>query len=534
MGGRGFIDLVLPIIIFAISDSIGPNNSLPHISVEVLVRSAFDLARGKVGGDLSNMWDTDIGIMLWKLVFSPHFRELCGVDGSEKDGSVPKHPNSRCSSMNFLDMCVEYEFKWRDVNQRLDSSTGICNVFEDARDTAIMHISLAKQLDNFVKFLSVIEHYKRLSNVAGDVAMYYLRTSLQHLLLELELTIGQVDQLASCMMEEVMRTVTSIKLNRLPTHGMGRTNLWIKRLQHIDMRALKASHTAFIEAVQALRFLTVEARLPQIQDTFLDSIKEVSELSVALEFSSRCAVPPPLPLSVMNHSFENKDENQTTPSCVSLSASAKPLPEVHEAEFPPVALSSPVVLHPSVTTSDNSTPLHPGVWQNPSLSAACPSAPSETNASVTMSAPSEITASTHMPEEPPPFRSSGRSSTVTDQRPVTPEEENRFYDSLYGLLVPLFVGQYLPDEQTSGLLLRAKDVSFETLQWIKSTEKQVDSQAALCRMCRLVVHAQVHCSDLEQLRRARGVNPNSLPRLNGINWTGKKLQVTDPVFGLVM
>lgn len=448
--------------------------------------------------------------------------------------------------MSFLDMCVEYEFKWRDVNQRLGSSTGICNVFEDARETAIMHISLAKQLDNFVKFLSVVEHYKGLSNVAGDVAMYYLRTSLQHLLLELELTIGQIDQLASCMMEEVMRTVTSIKLNGLPTQGMGRTNLWIERLQHIDMRALRASHTAFIEAVQALRFLTVEARLPQIQETFLDNIQEVSELSLAVEFSSRCAVPPPLPLSVMNHSSENKDENQTTPLCLSLSAEAKPLPEAHAAEFPPVALSSPVVLQPSATTLDNSTPLPPVVQQNPSLSAACPSAPSETNASTTTSAPSGTAASTHMPEEPPPSkesppseepppsRSSSRPSTVTDQAPVTPEEENRFYASLYGLLVPLFVGQYLPDEQTSGLLLRAKDVSFEALQWIKSTEKQVDSQAALCRMCRLVVHAQVHCSNLEQLRRARGVIPNSLPRLNGINWTGKKLQVTDPVFGLVM
>lgn len=64
-----------------------------------------------------------------------------------------------------------------------------------------------------------------------------------------------------------------------------------------------------------------------------------------------------------------------------------------------------------------------------------------------------------MPDEAP--TSGFRKRSATDEGPVTAQEENRFCDGLCGLLLPLFVNKYLPDDRTSGLLLWATDVSYD-------------------------------------------------------------------------
>eukprot|EP00913_Durusdinium_trenchii_P025152 g23611.t1 len=94
-----------------------------------------------------------------------------------------------------LDLWLELRHSWVDAldeGEDLALGSGIHQLFrsKSSREVQQQYLDLYKQLDNLIKFLSMVAHYRRLANIAGDAAMYHLRSTLHHLLQEIEIAVA--------------------------------------------------------------------------------------------------------------------------------------------------------------------------------------------------------------------------------------------------------------------------------------------------------------------------------------------------------
>ncbi|CAE8614438.1 unnamed protein product [Polarella glacialis] len=218
---------------------------------------------------------------------------------------------------------------------RLTSDSGLQELFRTraCREAQQSYLDLYKQLDNFVKFLSMASNYRHLANIAGDAGMYHLRTRLHHLLQEIELCLVQISQGVSRLMREVRKTVTDITLG--DPKPAGRQLLWLERLQLIDEGALGRCFKSLLEALQELRYLSSEARLPELQDSCKRSLNQISEITASAEFRSRCAeVPPIAQLADGPARLGLEDEDQVQGEVAELTSQTAPAAWSVERHFP--------------------------------------------------------------------------------------------------------------------------------------------------------------------------------------------------------
>merc|ERR1719487_805772 len=187
-------------------------------------------------------------------------------------------------------------FGWIDRLASGDSmqGSGLCDVFcKDSSSDLIdeFYLKLFEKLDDFIKFLSLLLVYRRLANVAGDAAMFQLRTGLHHLLQELEVRLLDVQRCFGRVTDDAKRMVQT-------RAALGDTNtpkreLWIERLQRISERDFTSAYEKLIKSIQQLRFLSSSARQPALRKACSRSMNKLKELTESVEFSSRCLEAPP-------------------------------------------------------------------------------------------------------------------------------------------------------------------------------------------------------------------------------------------------
>eukprot|EP00435_Cladocopium_sp_Y103_P033667 s2641_g8.t1 len=96
----------------------------------------------------------------------------------------------------------------------------------------------------------------------------------------------------SRVMQDVRKTVMNVTSCNAKG-ATGRTLAWLGRLQVIDELAVARSANSLLEAVQTLRFLSSETRLPELQNSCRRGLQQICDLTTSIEYRSRCAEVPP-------------------------------------------------------------------------------------------------------------------------------------------------------------------------------------------------------------------------------------------------
>mmetsp|Transcript_88835 Transcript_88835/g.176631 ORF Transcript_88835/g.176631 Transcript_88835/m.176631 type:complete len:776 (+) Transcript_88835:63-2390(+) len=285
--GREIINVLLPVLILAITDSVA-DGPLPTLSAEMLAASAINMegTRQSTRDIFASMWQTDAGNLLRELLRSPHFKQFWGFDETDLSPSAGTGVNG---------MKVEFWHEWEDGLLRDESlpGSGLHELFQNQRYLPIIqsYLNLFDNIDRFAKFMSMMEHYKLLANIGGDAGMYHLRASLHHLLKELELVLLPMEQGTAEIMENVKRVVREIALT--DSQPTGRRLLWIERLQDIDECLQVGIFRNFRHIMSELRYLSCDARLPALQSACEQSLNQITAIMDSPEFRGRCTVEPP-------------------------------------------------------------------------------------------------------------------------------------------------------------------------------------------------------------------------------------------------
>lgn len=300
--GRAFVDSCVPVLLLGIVSG-ALHGTLGHIDVEVMAKSAdifftYGDTVGAPGRDdlFRKMWHSDVGHMLHSLLGTLHCRRLWGLDNDGEAGGP-----TAASGPKVLDAWLDVRHKWADAvdrNSRLDADeSGILPDFcgREHKELQQSYLNVYKHVDNFILFLSVVEHYQGLSMVAGDAGMHYLRDGLHHLLRELDHSLMEVHQGLTSIAGEAKHKVAH--LLAVDPNPAGKTKEWIERLQLIDDARLLALHKRLLDAIQHLHFLSAEARLPALTTECKDNLLRLADISASEEFRSRCGqLPPAAPL----------------------------------------------------------------------------------------------------------------------------------------------------------------------------------------------------------------------------------------------
>jgi len=315
--GRQLTEGILSVLLFSIAEPTISESPLPT-DFDGLIASVL-LSQG-IGQDglaadsrdaLSSYWEKDAGGLLRALLLSKHSLRLQNLE-------IPAEVAQAAQIGSVLDSWVTLRHRWMDVLDEqgsLGPESGLTDLFWSKKDGDMQQVflDLHKQLDNMMMFLSMVLYYRRLAGVAGDAGMYHLRSRLHHLLQELEHCCVQVLQYVSKILGEVRRKVIML-LSKEP-NPVGRRRLWVERLKEIDESALFRVYRGLLEAIREVRFLSSEARAPQLQANCARSLNQILEITVSPEFRQRCTELPLIPeASIANGLPTLEDGHPSAPS----------------------------------------------------------------------------------------------------------------------------------------------------------------------------------------------------------------------------
>eukprot|EP00931_Biecheleriopsis_adriatica_P117083 TRINITY_DN92636_c0_g1_i1.p1 TRINITY_DN92636_c0_g1~~TRINITY_DN92636_c0_g1_i1.p1 ORF type:complete len:775 (-),score=176.00 TRINITY_DN92636_c0_g1_i1:40-2364(-) len=562
--GQELLDTLLPVLLLAICDAVEPS-ALPHISMESLLASAGG-AEANSSSAFAGLWKKDNGRILRELIMSKHFGEFWGRPAADK-----------VVASSMLDMWLELRHAWADAldsdfEARLRQESGVHELFRSrsCREVQQCFLDLHKHLDNVVKFFSLAGHYRRLANIAGDAAMYHLRTSLHHLLQEIELAVVQVAAAVSRIMQEVRRTVMNITQGDTKTGS--RQLLWLERLRLIDEHALGRCQKALLETFQELRYLSSETRLPKLQASCRKSLEQITDITASSEFRSRCAEAPPKALMpsepLESVPAESQVQNTLTAWSVERQFSLQQSEVVALRRHGKESLLDrhPVFSTPGAavealnegvlkelgefclircgqqTSAENSADsgyvclVREGCRQAAQEALGLDSLESTTSAASRSSIAAAVAEAQlslmHEAPETPEASDAAQARDAPEVRAIgklcEEEEQNRFYGLLMGAVLPLLGdGTSLSGDQTVKLLQRAGLSEMELQDVLTAEGVNLDEPVeaeGLCRLLKLVACVQSGCSDVSAAQRQI---PDRVPAIRGLNWDGKKLRITE-------
>jgi len=565
--GKVLLDNFVPVLLFAITNIL-PSGDLPFLSMDALAedavndeRSSGQAARYKV------LWEKDTGKIFCKLLCSPQFRRLKGDD-----------PNSDALTAGAVqDEWVSLRHAWMDASDGRGGSlerSGLCAHFRSAdfQDLHLVYLDLYKNLDSFILFLSTLEYYRHISNIAGDAAMCYLREGLHHLLRELELAMTRVYQLECTIMEVAKHKLAEILRSAkgfldTPTHT------WAERLQHVDQFHIDDNFRAMLITIRKLRFLSSEARLPALQASFTEGLNQLMDITASTAFAERCAIKPPQaslkalkdsPLVVqevvddsnegalwsVEHCFtigeHLLDQQQLDSLLISGSSVGEAVDSLNnnsikcpgEGNFCIVKCDDALpeknlaVLHmPNKKDSAlNAVGLGATSWKRSLRISFHEEADLGADPLPSLSTPPMATNPVPIstPDAPPlaPVATAPTPAQQVNDEEISDEEEGTFYECLCSALQPLMEDDHLTVMGIKQLLDRAEGLTDETVEQILSIlSHSADApfgSEAVQTIGRLVAHKQSGCSDLANVV---GCSPHRLPRLRDIVWDSRKRRV---------
>lgn len=578
--GQELVTSLLPILLVGIVDAI-ESTTLPLISVESLVASAVlqDSGEAHSSDAFLSLWRTDCGHILKELLLSAHFQELWGFEGARR------HSSTRARK-GVLDEWLELRHRWMDIidgpDASLGASTGIQILFRprNKRDVQQSYLDLYKAIDNLMMFLSLLVRYRRFANLGGDAAMYHLRESFHHLLQQIELALAQMLHLASKVMQEVRSKVLELML--VESKISGRTQLWVERLQHINETRHVKNYRSLLEAIQQLRYLSSEARLPALQASCMRSLEQITNITSSAEFRGRCLEAPPLhalqlpapPAAVEVGSMSSSSGAEAGPKwsvertfwlkadeVAALQGDRSSLLEMHDVYQ---SLGQAVdALNTGATPESSSFCIircQPSRSEAGPLEYACLYQTGARTAAIEglnfdsielhLSAQSPLLAEEEphiqheeveipRPEAAAPAEVPPTPTTQVTEPAVQPgrscqaEEQNNFYELLFLAVLPCFTdGDLLTGSQAKEVFRRA-GLQPEALDRIFRLEAVNDGDLVDCNQFRLlgllVAHSQASgFVRSDQLASVQGTVPSCVPGLRGLTWDGRRLRVLEP------
>ncbi|CAE7372021.1 scrn3 [Symbiodinium sp. CCMP2592] len=476
--GRELLETLLPILVVSICNAVS-SNSLPLLSIEALLNSlqAFKETPATAESALGSLWRKDCGRMLEALLQSPHFRDFWHLRGGPKES--PGRP-----AFQLTDMWLQFRHAWDealvDQSSALPEASGIHDLFRPScfREVQQCYLDLYKHLDNFITFLSMVTHYRRLANIAGDAGMYHLRTSLHHLLQEIEMSMAQITALSSRVMQDVRKMVLNLMSDNAKG-ATGRNLVWLERLQLVDEASIGKSCKALLEALQDVRYMSSEAYLPQLKQSALQSLQVIGEITASAEFRSRCAEAPP-------------------------------------AAFAPEMLAG---------LADASPDASPASDAAPSPSSPEPAEDLPPPAPATGATPAVEAQVADLPQASPETGSHEGITYPQAGRECSQEEEDRFYELLFAAVLPLLGdGVAMPSSQVRYLLektgLSSTDFEDDILGPADS-EAMVDAEA--------IRHLLQKAAKL-QAKQPPDLPATRLPWIDGLRWDGKRVRIDGSKF----
>lgn len=537
--GRQLVEDLLPVLLLAITDAIDVG-TLPLLSVGGLAQSALYAEGDPTVTDIfGTLWKCDCGRILRELLFSQHLQELWGLERSTE---------RRHGSRGFLDEFLKLRHKWMDALDEQGSleCSGLQELFRspDSRDLQQVYLDLYKHIDNVVKFLSAAVHYKTLANIAGDAAMYHLRDRLHHLLHEIELGVVQVFHAVSNIMGQVRHTVTDVTLRDPCPHG--RRRLWLERLQYIDESFSVRNYRGLLDAIQQLRYLSSEARLPALQASCRGALEQIAGISSSPEFRLRCAETPPE--AALPDFFQPPDSSLRPLPCAPPQGQLAITDAKLIREVPPWSMerqisrscqeaAAPVLRLPETLPVPFFQRESAGDLGDVVDGLNCGSISSSAGVCVVHCEGSQEYVALYTPgAEEAALKALGLEEAVsTEGSPVIEELEKAQMEAEYYAVLFAAVLPFLADGQ-SDLLTGRRVQAFLERSGLEATvlkeifaleggaDKVLIDVDALQRLGRLVAHAQAGRIDLAA---ARNVVPPAPPQLRGLEWDGRRVKVKE-------
>eukprot|EP00927_Polykrikos_kofoidii_P017735 TRINITY_DN18100_c0_g2_i1.p1 TRINITY_DN18100_c0_g2~~TRINITY_DN18100_c0_g2_i1.p1 ORF type:complete len:850 (-),score=127.03 TRINITY_DN18100_c0_g2_i1:46-2595(-) len=358
--GRQVVDLSVPVLVVALTNALDAGQ-LPHLTAATLAVSAASVDSGVCAPESSRVflpfWHTDAGSLVSELLSTPHFRELWGLDNDQHfGGGGCRRPSGadclvreRVLSVKHGDHCTG-TLGWLD---RIDSGgslegSGLCEWFRGSGSSRLLdefYLDLFEQIDDLIKFMSMLAVYKRLANIAGDAAVYRLRAGVHHLLEELEGRLVQVRRKAARVADEAKHAAAELSSQR--SRPSDRVVAWIDRLQYIDDLAMDLAFQRMMESIRELSYLSSAARQPELQRSCELSIMQLLDTIDSPAFRARCIqAPPPAAEMFQITSGGFADANVSLPATIGTQSKA-----VLALEAPVQSLEAPPDLAWSVDRS---------------------------------------------------------------------------------------------------------------------------------------------------------------------------------------
>jgi len=241
-------------------------------------------------------WNTELGQLLRSLLQTAHFGKLGGSDEElaqeNPAAGAASGSASAAAAASFSQTVERVRSTWS--AEQVGDGSGLLQAFRGSRQVHVRGalLDLCCHLDRLVFFLAALRPHHQLANMAGDIAMCWLRKCLSHLLQEIERVVAQLRQARI----EVMKAA-KCHLQDLAKRGLGEASQaqirWMQGLRHVDEAQLDRLHRALLAQSTDILAAATVAREAELHAEARLGLEAVVSAFRSADFQSRCALAPP-------------------------------------------------------------------------------------------------------------------------------------------------------------------------------------------------------------------------------------------------
>lgn len=234
-------------------------------------------------------WGTDAGLLLKDLLTTPHMLGLCQNDTASQlaNAVVATESPSSNEPAAFLRLFEEVRSRWSEDEVKPCSGLDIRFRGPAQLGMRMAHLDVCWHLDRIIFFLATLRPYHQIVGMRGDIVMCWLRSSLGHLMQELERALLQLRQSRLELMRAAKLHLQDLA-KHLPRPG---TELyrWMQGLRHIDENRLDENLKAVLAHCAEVRTATTATREEELGSAVRQGLKDVTALFSSVEFQARCS-----------------------------------------------------------------------------------------------------------------------------------------------------------------------------------------------------------------------------------------------------
>jgi len=234
-------------------------------------------------------WCTDAGLLLKHLLTTPHMLGLGQNDtaSQQTNAVVAAASSSRNEPAAFVRSFEEVRGRWSE--DEVKSGSGVGTRFRGKAQLSIRmaHLDVCWHLDRIIFFLATLRPYHQIVGMRGDMAMCWLRSSLAHLMQELERALLQLRQSRLELMRAAKLHLQYVA-KKVPSSG---TELyrWMQGLRHIDESRLDDNLKAVLAHCAEVRAATTVTREAELGSAARQGLNDVAAAFSSVEFQARCS-----------------------------------------------------------------------------------------------------------------------------------------------------------------------------------------------------------------------------------------------------